>query len=169
VAAFGLGLTVGWLPSYLVSRLGEATGRGLALGPLMAEAAAAPWQSLPLWVVIVGVAPVCEELVFRGLVWSALDRSVGPVGVIWWSALVFAAYHIDPLQSLAALPMGLVLGGLRWASGSIGPSIVLHVVHNGLSVLLLVLGWGDRVDADTSVALVGPALAAAWAGWRFAR
>ena len=168
-AAVGLGLTVGWFPSYVVGRIAELTGQGVALAPLMIEAAATPWQSLPLWVVIGLVGPVAEELVFRGLLWSALDRSLGPVGVIGWSSLVFAAYHMDPMQCLAVLPVGLVLGGLRWGSGSIGPPIAFHIVHNSLAVLAVIGGWGDDVGAVVACAMLLPALASAWAGWRFAR
>ena len=169
VAAVVLGLTVGWLPSYVVGRLGQETGREVALASVMLEAAATPWQYLPLWVVIGVVGPISEELVFRGLIWSALDRTLGWVGVVGWSALVFAAYHLDPLQSLAALPVGLVLGALRRVSGSIGPPTVLHIVHNGLAVTAVIAGWGSALTAPAAVAMVVPAVVAAWAGWRFAR
>ena len=78
-------------------------------------------------------APIVEESIFRGFFWRGWDASslLGARGTWLLSSLVFAAYHIpkvigtDPLQAgfvlFDDLLLGLLLGWLRWRSGSTLP------------------------------------------------
>ncbi len=128
----------------------------------------------PLWIILNGVvvaaliAPVVEELIFRGLVlravrWAILrGRSGSPrpqpatATVRGWaaviavavSALLFAAAHLyeaigDPILlitlGLFTLTAGVLHGVITIATGRLGPAIVAHFVVNGSSVLLIVL------------------------------
>lgn len=95
-----------------------------------------------LALVVVCVAPLIEELVFRGVLLSGLARRM-PVGLaILASALVFGAVHLPdfsfawyPVPALALL--GLAAGWLRVSSRSLWPAIALHATNN----LLAVLAW----------------------------
>jgi membrane protease YdiL (CAAX protease family) len=75
-------------------------------------------------------APVCEEIFFRGLLPWLWRRHVGPRGVLWGPAALFAAAH----GSLGLLPLlfllGLALGWCRECSGSLLPGMVLHLFVN---------------------------------------
>jgi ABC-2 type transport system permease protein/sodium transport system permease protein len=94
-----------------------------------------PVLRLLLYAVIPGV---CEELFFRGLLFGALVRREGPATAILVTAVVFGAFHMVGAHSLTperALPttlLGVVLGWLRWQSGSTIPGMLLHTCHNGL-------------------------------------
>jgi sodium transport system permease protein len=94
--------------------------------------------SLPLWVVLLGVAvtpAICEELFFRGVVLSGLRRlGLWPALVV--SALLFGFAHASIYRMLPTLALGLVLGWLAWRSGSILPSMIVHGMNNGLVVWL---------------------------------
>lgn len=87
-------------------------------------------------------APMLEELIFRGLLQSALLTWLGARdrwAVIGLAALLFAAVHINVvawqvLPGLAAL--GVMLGWLYEKHGSLLPPIALHVGFNAVMVLL---------------------------------
>lgn len=91
------------------------------------------WWSL----LIVGVlTPLAEELFFRGALmgWMMLRR-FPRWSVILLPALLFAIMHLNPVGILPIFFLALLLGYLRWATGSLWPSVALHMFNN-----LLVLG-----------------------------
>ena len=84
---------------------------------------------------LAGLAPLVEELVFRGLLYGWLaGRWGGGIAVIG-SSLAFAAAHVELAHVVLVLPLGLVFGWLRWRSGSLWPSLVAHMANNGLAVV----------------------------------
>lgn len=101
------------------------------------------------------VPAVCEELLFRGYLFAALERSTSGGRAIWVSALLFGLFHVvvgspaSPERFLPSAFLGLVLGWLAWYSGSVLPGMVLHFFHNGLLLMLayyrdamMERGWG---------------------------
>lgn len=101
--------------------------------------------SLVLFALMVMVgAPIVEEIFFRGLMFSALrKRGVGAVLTIVISAVVFAGFHLEPLRFLVLLPSGLVLGWVRWRTGSTGAAMLTHGVVNAPGALALLVGLPD--------------------------
>ena len=79
---------------------------------------------------------ICEELTFRGLLFSGLRRSGRPGFTILTSSLFFGAIHGVFQQSLSAFVVGILIGGLAWRTSSILPGILFHFTYNALSVLL---------------------------------
>jgi hypothetical protein len=80
------------------------------------------------------LGPIGEELVFRGVVASALNR-YGPWAGVVGSAAIFGIIHGPSVILVDAFVVGLLLGVVfRW-SGSIWPAIVLHIVYNGLNLI----------------------------------
>lgn len=79
------------------------------------------------------VAPVVEELTFRG-VGFALFAPYGPWVAIVATGVLFGVWHglIVALPVLAAF--GVVLGWLRYATGSIYPCIAAHAIFNGIAI-----------------------------------
>jgi membrane protease YdiL (CAAX protease family) len=106
----------------------------------------APFVTALLVFGAVVVAPVLEEITFRGLVQTGLARQwplLPRWGVITAAALVFAAVHapVAAWQTLPALfVLGLALGWLYEASGSLLPSVILHAVFNAINVVLFFAG-----------------------------
>lgn len=87
------------------------------------------------------VAPLFEELLFRGLllqvVWQYLR--VAWVAIVV-SALVFGLVHMAQPQDVPPLvTLGLALGYLRVRTGSLWPGIVLHAAFNGRTIALALL------------------------------
>ncbi len=93
-------------------------------------------------VTLVTIGPLVEELLFRGVLLSALLRHMHPIWAILLSAATFALVHLPGLNFLwYALPnlalVGLGAAWLRLRAGSIWPAVLLHGVNN----LIAVLGW----------------------------
>ncbi|MBC8105047.1 MAG: CPBP family intramembrane metalloprotease, partial [Anaerolineae bacterium] len=87
-------------------------------------------------VLLVAVQPgIIEELAFRGVILTSLQRVLGNTEALVVSALMFAILHL----SIPSIPhlflMGVVLGWFRLRSGSILPGMLLHFTHNLLVVL----------------------------------
>jgi len=150
------GLTVrlrdaGWL----AAGVGLQIALGLALYPLaqlydrddsqtvvdLLEDASGPGLVLFAAAVVV-LAPLAEELLFRGALLRALMRRLTPATAIFVSALVFALVHPlgDPevgsvIVVPAILTLGVVSGYLATRSGDLSRSIMLHAGFNFLTVV----------------------------------
>jgi membrane protease YdiL (CAAX protease family) len=86
--------------------------------------------------VVGGLAPVGEELFFRGFMLTRLRRewSAGPAIVV--TALAFGLMHGEWVHGLLATGIGLYLGLVTERSGSLIPALICHVANNAASVLL---------------------------------
>jgi len=94
---------------------------------------------------IVIIAPIVEELIFRGVIMAGFSRIYHPVFAIFFSALLFGLFHLNPWQFPAAFALGLVLGWIRIRTGSVLACIAGHAIHNGL-VFLSVYYYTDLND-----------------------
>ncbi len=89
---------------------------------------------------IVLLAPMVEELLFRGAIQGHLTRTwKNPAYAIVVSALVFGLVHGNPKQIPFAFVTGLALGWVYYRTGSLLPSMFMHFLNNGSSVLLFYL------------------------------
>jgi len=89
---------------------------------------------------LVVVAPVVEEMVFRGLLFGALAGRLGVLGSAVITALLFGAVHGDPVlfPSLAAIGF---IGALAYAAtGNLWVSIILHASSNAIGAIFIVAG-----------------------------
>jgi membrane protease YdiL (CAAX protease family) len=75
-------------------------------------------------------APLAEEPVFRGLILGGFALRYGPRKAVVYSALLFAAFHLNPWQFHSALLAGLFLGWLCLESGSLWPGMLGHFLNN---------------------------------------
>jgi len=113
-------------------------------------------------VVATFLAPVAEEVAFRGYAQSALRTWARPWPAVASGAFLFAAMHLDPVRFPAVLLLGLAFGWMALRSGSIWPSVAAHAVNNGLGSALALLGGAEpAADADALGALAVLAVGAA--------
>lgn len=85
----------------------------------------------------VGVVPaICEEVLYRGYVMRAFQKSWGPVAAILISGLLFGMYHVQLSNLLPLATIGILLGYITWVSESIYPAMLAHFINNGGSVLV---------------------------------
>jgi membrane protease YdiL (CAAX protease family) len=88
---------------------------------------------IPLFAAVVLFAPVAEEVVFRGFLYRGFVRKPGHEPyVILIITLVWMAVHqqYDWVGLLQIFVIGLLLGWVRWSTGSIGLTILMHMAAN---------------------------------------
>lgn len=79
------------------------------------------------------IAPIMEEILFRGILQDALMRKYGVfVGILIASA-VFGIVHIIPQQVVNAFMIGIVLGYIYYRTGALLPVILIHCINNAIS------------------------------------
>ena len=77
------------------------------------------------------ITPLGEELLFRGVIANALNR-YGALAGVGLSAVIFGVAHGTGVIMWVAIMMGLLSGALFRKTGSVWPSVLLHMVYNGL-------------------------------------
>jgi len=90
----------------------------------------------------IAVAPVVEELVFRGLLFAILERAVGLRFAVLATAALFAGLHVPEYwhawnHMLMILAVGMVFSLARGITGSLAPSVMLHIGYNSLMITAL--------------------------------
>ncbi|MFZ5354625.1 MAG: CPBP family intramembrane glutamic endopeptidase [Bacillota bacterium] len=95
------------------------------------------------------IAPLFEEILFRGMIYNELKEHMKVNAVIVIQALLFAIYHMNILQGLYAFVLGIFLGLVyRWYK-SIWAPIAIHVLYNSTSVVI------SRVLGDAFISQYG--------------
>lgn len=91
------------------------------------------------YLVVCLLAPVAEELVFRGAALRSLLewRQQRPWAMIAVSALLFAMAHLNPAQMPHAFVIGLLLGWMYWRTGSILPGVAFHWANNTAAYVMV--------------------------------
>lgn len=101
-------------------------------------------------------APLVEEVVYRGLMYSAFQRRLGVAGAVGLVTLLFALVHVPQYyESIATVLvitlMSLILTLVRVISDNLLPCIVLHTLINGIQSIGIVAGAYTPVDNNNAV------------------
>ena len=117
---------------------------------------------------LVVAAPLCEEVLFRGVLQRAYER-LGPAAGIILGGLVFAFFHMRLQGVLPILPVSLALGYVVWRSGSLLPGVLTHFAYNLVAGGLLILSslrpevnLAPLVSAPAALVGLAVTLAALW-------
>jgi membrane protease YdiL (CAAX protease family) len=88
------------------------------------------------------LAPLAEEVIFRGVLLPGLARQMHPGTALWISAALFALFHVPSHGLGAVFPglLGVVFGWARLRTGSLLAPIMLHAANN---LLVTVLAWSQ--------------------------
>lgn len=93
-----------------------------------------------LLVFFVGIlAPVCEEVVFRGAIFGGMKKEGNVFKAVMASGLLFGLLHMNINQASYAFVIGILLGFLVEATGSIFSSILFHVLVNSTNAIMMVI------------------------------
>jgi membrane protease YdiL (CAAX protease family) len=136
--ALGLGLLLLLEPLLHLAVLGYLA-RFYAPGAvevLLPGAAGGNPGSLALRIAILCIlAPLAEELFFRGRLLPWLAGHIGPWAALSFTSLAFAVAHGSPVTCIVAAPIGILLGWLRLQRRDLGACVLVHQAHNGLFIL----------------------------------
>lgn len=149
VTSVGLGLI--YLP--ILEALGADPDKVDDAARELTDRAGGAGSVILLVISVVILAPVAEELLFRGLVLRAIERRAGSVVAVVGSGALFGLVHFQLLQLPVLALLGMILAVVTVRSGRLGPAIVAHMAFNGLTVLAL-LTYDSTDDAGAVGALV---------------
>ena len=123
----------------LVSGVSYVVGEAMTYMPdyqALLESYKAMFAGINPIVLIIGgviIGPICEEIIFRGVILEGLQKKYNPTKAIIFSALIFGLIHLQPLQVISAFFAGLVLGWIYLKTQSLWVCIALHVINNFIS------------------------------------
>lgn len=106
------------------------------------------------------VAPVCEEIFFRGALLSGQRRAQTYAASILLNGLLFSVLHGNPLTAIALWLIGAYLAHITLRSGSLWPAIIAHAVLNFVNGVIL-LRIVETPSADNALGLAPTLLAIA--------
>lgn len=93
----------------------------------------------PTWLILLTIgiiAPIAEELLFRGLVFHMFNRHMNVKIALIVQGLLFGAFHMNLVQGVYASVLGIVLGIAYLLTGSLWIPIIIHIVNNSVALLL---------------------------------
>ncbi|MBB2935935.1 hypothetical protein FHX82_002989 [Amycolatopsis bartoniae] len=94
-----------------------------------------------LWI----LGPICEEVIYRGLLWGAVERlqwgkeKWGRLAAFLLSTALFAVSHLEPLRTTLLLVIALPIGLARLLTGRLLGAVVAHQMNNFLPAVALLL------------------------------
>jgi membrane protease YdiL (CAAX protease family) len=90
----------------------------------------------PVWLIlsVVIIAPIVEEIFFRGFLFQGFRQRYGWVAGIAISSFIFAAAHLDPVAFIPTFILGAVLAYVYHRSNSVWPGIILHFLVNAFAM-----------------------------------
>ena len=95
-----------------------------------------PLSALSIIFAVAVVAPVTEELLFRGLLLPGLAEKYGAPFALGATSLGFGLIHGDPGAVVYAGVAGLVMGAITLRTGSVLPALAMHAATNAMPVLV---------------------------------
>ena len=101
----------------------------------IAEEKAALLAYMTVFVSVLG--PIAEEIFFRGFLYNAIKKRTGVKAAILISAVLFSCLHAHLVGFLPIIILGIFLAYLYEKTGSLVPSITVHVIHNFIMVYLV--------------------------------
>ncbi len=110
------------------------------------------WLDILIYLYICVAGPVLEELIFRGVLLEGLRKYGNFFGIVM-SSVLFGLMHQNAQQCIPAICMGMVMAYMAVKSGSLLPSIFIHILNNSLSAVLMAMIESQDMTAmlsDTS-------------------
>jgi membrane protease YdiL (CAAX protease family) len=147
---FGLlGLLVTTLGAYIWTQVVGDAKANSAISALIEDQKMSVSAAIVMFLYLWLLGPICEEIIYRGLLWGAVERlhwsneRVGRLAAFLLSTAVFAASHLEPLRTTLLLVIAVPIGLARLFTGRLLGSVVAHQMNNfvpAVAILLTSLG-----------------------------
>ena len=103
------------------------------------------WQFLLVSFLVAFLPAVCEELVFRGIIYNGLRQKLSAKASIIISALMFTLMHLSIYKTFYQMILGLILGLLIYYTGSIFYGMVFHFFNNFFIIFIAYVSGGNPI------------------------
>lgn len=141
----------GFDPNYVLWGLLLLLCASVALSPIKAMLPTAE-RSMPMggWtlVTVCIIAPIFEEIIFRGRLFSMLHHSIAAMPSAIITAALFGVVHGDPRVMVEGFIAGMIFSSLYIRKGSIIAPILVHMCNNAIAYALMVLSYQDKSAAE---------------------
>lgn len=84
------------------------------------------------------IAPVFEEILFRGIILYNLKKYINIYSAIIIQAVLFSIMHGNVLQGIYTMILGIILGLIRYWTGSLWATIISHMIFNFLGSMIII-------------------------------
>ena len=119
------------------------------------------------FLVFVLIAPLLEELIFRGIILDGLLRRYSPLTSILVSSVIFGLAHLNPWQFVTAFFLGCFMGWVYLRSGSLAGCVLIHMSANFSGYLLrLLLAFSGGASKDARIILPRAGTMLSWSQCR---
>ncbi|UOZ10968.1 CPBP family intramembrane glutamic endopeptidase [Amycolatopsis sp. WQ 127309] len=141
-----IGLVFTTVAAYLWTQLVGDANATSAISSLVEDRRMSVSAAVVMFVYLWLLGPICEEIIYRGLLWGAAERLQwrserwGRFAAFLLCTAVFAASHLEPLRTTLLLVIAVPIGLARLVTGRLPASIVAHQVNNFLPALTILLG-----------------------------
>lgn len=109
-------------------------------------------KSVPEFLLIlfaIAVTPaVCEEFLFRGLVFKNFEKIIPASKAVFFSGLLFALFHFHPFNLIPLAILGIFLSFTVYHSGSIYTAVICHFINNFVSATAVYIYGAETLDSD---------------------
>jgi membrane protease YdiL (CAAX protease family) len=99
------------------------------------------------------VVPICEEMVYRGLIYQRMRQFMSVTLSVVMSAVFFGVMHGNIVQGIYAFALGLMLAYAYEKYGSLRAPVLCHISANCVSLLLMY--GGVSVESRTAAMITG--------------
>jgi uncharacterized protein len=149
----GLVVLAGTVNSVVLSLFPMSDDEGARFAEMMDESFIAVLSGCVL-------APVLEEMLFRGVILRSFLRQYSRTKAILLSSMLFAIAHLNIYQVATAFAIGIVAGWLYERCRSLWPCIVLHAAYNAF----VTMAYNGMMGGENSVTGIGIAFVLAIVG-----
>ncbi|MFH1284601.1 MAG: type II CAAX endopeptidase family protein [Candidatus Peregrinibacteria bacterium] len=102
-------------------------------------------------IILVLVAPVLEEIFFRGFLLRSLTNKIGAIYGTVFTAVIFAIFHMQWQSIIPIFILGLIINAMVIKTRSIWPGIYFHIFNNAIAFTLEILILKEVVPLDSVV------------------
>lgn len=103
-----------------------------------------------LIILVIAITPaICEEFLFRGLIFRNFEKIVPASKAIFFTGLLFAIFHFHPFNIIPLTILGIFLTFIVYHSGSIYTSVVCHFINNFISALAVYLFGTESIGSES--------------------
>lgn len=137
-----------WLAGQFMSRLELELVEQQAIQALRDSAS---WRgTVVLGIIAIVLAPVAEEILFRGILYPGIKRAGFPRAALWGTSVLFAVIHGNLLTLLPLLVLAIALTLLYEATDNLLAPIATHAAFNAANLVMLGLSeWANRMPVPT--------------------
>lgn len=140
-----LGLVLTTVSAFIWTQAVGQSNATSAIGGLVDNQPMSLTAAIIMFCYLAVLGPICEEIIYRGLLWGAVERL--PWGGEKWARLaafllstaVFAVSHLEPLRTTLLLVIAVPIGLARLFTGRLLGAVVAHSMNNFLPALALLL------------------------------